>query len=186
MPPSESTPPPLSNSRRYPARPVVGVGGIAIDSGRVLLVKRGHEPLRGYWSVPGGGVNAGETLEDAVRRELREETGLMIEPLFVVTVFERITPDATGKTEYHYVLIDYGCRVVGGEAAPADDAAELGWFTLGVAEKLPMTPGTFDVVARAFVAFDAWRQASSAASAGGLYLNLERSADVPPRGGSER
>ncbi len=177
--PDPALPAPSSNSRRYPARPVVGVGGIVIEAGKVLLVKRGHEPLRGYWSVPGGGVNTGETLEIAMRRELREETGLAVEPLFIVSVFERVTPDAAGNTEYHYVLIDFVCRATGGDASPADDAAELGWFSLDEARQLPMTPGTFDVVARAFVAFDAWRQSLAGSPPGGLYLNLESAADIP-------
>lgn len=176
----EATPP--ADSRRYPTRPVVGVGAIVIDEGKVLLVRRGHEPLRGYWSIPGGGVNAGEKLEEAVCRELQEETGLIGEPLFLAAVFERVTPDAGGITEYHYVLIDYVCRIVGGEAAAADDADELGWFALDEAETLLMTPGTLDVVARALVAYDGWRANSAGARHGGLYLNLDHTITSMPEG----
>lgn len=170
------------DSRRYPARPVVGVGAIVINEGKVLLVRRGHAPLQGHWSIPGGGVNTGETLEAAVCRELQEETGLRGEPLFLAAVFERVMPDSSGRAEYHYVLIDYACRIVGGVAAPGDDADELGWFALGEAEALEMTPGTFAVVARAFVAHDAWRAGGQGSRLGGLYLNLDHPVAGAPEG----
>lgn len=173
---------PSPDTRHYPARPVVGVGAIVIDEGKVLLVRRGHDPLQGYWSIPGGGVNTGETLEAAVCRELREETGLIGEPLFLAAVFERLMPDANGTTEYHYVLIDYVCRIIGGEAAPDDDADALGWFALDEAETLQMTPGTFDVLARALVAYDAWRGSSTGSPHSGLYLNLDHTITGTPEG----
>lgn len=182
MTPSEQVPSPTPDSRRYPARPVVGVGAIVIEEGRVLLVRRGHDPLRGYWSIPGGAVNAGEKLEEAACRELLEETGIRGEPLFLAAVFERMMPDSRGAVEYHYVLIDYVCRVAGGEAAPGDDADELGWFALDAARKLKMTPGTLAVVERAFTAYDAWLAASPDAHAGGLYLNLDRAHAGAPEG----
>lgn len=164
------------DSRRYPARPVVGVGGIVIDEGKVLLVRRGREPLKGYWSIPGGAVETGERLEAAVCRELWEETGLSVEPLFLAAVFQRLMPDAKGETEYHYVLIDYVCGIAEGaspaEARPGDDADELGWFALDEAETMLMTPGTLDVVASALVAWDAWRTQEGDPLAG-LYLRLE-------------
>lgn len=180
QPEANSTPAATGDSRRYPARPVVGVGAIVIDEGKVLLVRRGHAPLQGRWSIPGGGVNTGEMLEEAACRELQEETGLRGEPLFLAAVFERVMPDAEGRAEYHYVLIDYVCRVIGGEAAPGDDADELGWFALDEAETLEMTPGTFAVVARSFVAYDAWRAGGQGSPLGGLYLDLSHAAaDVP-------
>src|SRR6476620_7800367 len=98
---------PDASSRRYPERPILGVGAIVIESGRVLLVERGREPLKGYWSIPGGVVEAGEKLVDGVRREALEETGLEVDPVRVVEIFERIMRDAAGAAEYHYVLIDY-------------------------------------------------------------------------------
>src|SRR5438034_6520371 len=104
----------MSDSRRYPQRPILGVGAIIIESGRVLLVERGREPLKGYWSLPGGVLEVGEKLADGTRREVLEETGLEIELLSVVEIFERILRDAEGVAEYHYVLIDYVCRVTGG------------------------------------------------------------------------
>src|SRR5260370_160495 len=99
-----------SISRRYPERPVLGVGALIIlEDDRILLVERGNEPLKGYWSLPGGAVETGESLRDGVKREILEETGLTIEPMQVVEIFERIMADADGRTEYHYVLIDYLC-----------------------------------------------------------------------------
>jgi mutator protein MutT len=117
----------MSESRRYPGRPLVGVGGIVIDGGRVLLVRRTREPLAGRWSLPGGMVELGETLAEAVRREVREETGLEVEVGPLVDVVDRIHRDADGRVEYHYVLADYLCRPAGGTLAAADDAAEVAW-----------------------------------------------------------
>ncbi|MBS1857553.1 MAG: NUDIX hydrolase, partial [Acidobacteria bacterium] len=100
--------------RRYPKRPLVGVGALIFQRGRILMAQRGKEPLKGWWSLPGGAVEAGETLDAAIRREVLEETGLMVEPLRIHEVFERILRDAEGAAEYHYVLIDYICRILSG------------------------------------------------------------------------
>ena len=94
-----------------------------IEGNRVLLVERGKEPLKGYWSLPGGVVETGEALEFAVCREVLEETGLVVEPAGVATIFERIMRDEAGRPEYHYVLIDYVCRVVSGELSAGDDCS---------------------------------------------------------------
>ncbi len=102
-------------SRRYPSRPFLGVGALIFEGAEILLVERAKEPLKGYWSLPGGIVETGEKLEDAIRREVREETGLEIDSLAMFEIFERIMPGADGKAEYHYVLIDYLCRVAGGQ-----------------------------------------------------------------------
>lgn len=162
--------------RRYPARPVAGVGAVVIHEGKVLLVQRGREPLKGYWSIPGGAIETGETLETALRREVLEETGLAVEPLFLTAVFERLMPDAEGRTEFHYVLIDYVCALPAGEAAASteqagDDADALGWFALDEAETLRMTAGTYEVIAKAWVAYDCWR-ATGESPCAGLYLRL--------------
>ena len=162
---------PVPDVRRYPARPIVGVGGIIVRDGTVLLVQRGREPLKGYWSVPGGAVNTGERLEDAMLREVMEETGLHVEPLFLAAVFERLMPDEAGGMEYHYVLMDYVCHVVAGEAAAGDDAADLAWFQLDEIENLRMTPGTYEVIVSAMVAYDVWRTQEGDPRAG-LYLRL--------------
>jgi len=126
------------------------VGGIVIREDSVLLVERGREPQKGFWSLPGGVVETGETLADAVRREVREETGLLVEPVAVVEIFERILRDAEGRVEYHYVLVDYVCTVAGGRLAPADDASRVGWFARGDLGSLRLTEGSLPVIEKAF------------------------------------
>src|SRR3989440_8404211 len=102
----------MGSGRRYPERPIVGVGAVVLDGDRVLLAKRAHEPLKGQWSLPGGGVEIGETLEEALRREVLEETGLAVSVGPVVEIFERIERQADGRIEYHFVIVDYLCRPV--------------------------------------------------------------------------
>jgi ADP-ribose pyrophosphatase YjhB (NUDIX family) len=138
------------NPRRYPDRPVVGVGGILLESGRVLLVERGKEPQKGLWSLPGGALEVGETLLEALRREIREETGLEIRVLEVVEVFERILRDQEGRTEYHYVLIDYLCERTGGELRAADDAARAAWVERDQLADYALTAGAQAVIEKAF------------------------------------
>jgi 8-oxo-dGTP diphosphatase len=139
-----------AENRRYPTRPFLGVGALIFDGDKILLVERGKEPLKGYWSLPGGIVEVGEKLEDAIRREVREETNLEIEPLGMFEIFERIMPDADGRPEYHYVLIDYLCRVVGGELAAASDVSRAAWVTEQNLRDYRLTEGTLAVVERAF------------------------------------
>jgi ADP-ribose pyrophosphatase YjhB (NUDIX family) len=116
----------------------------------ILLVERAREPLRGWWSLPGGLVEPGERLEEAVRREVREETGLALGPVSFFEVFERIIPDADGRAEYHYVLIDYLCEAAGGEAQPATDVSRLAWASPGDLPSYRITAGTLPVIERAF------------------------------------
>lgn len=137
-------------SRQYPSRPFLGIGALIFEGDRLLLVERGREPLKGYWSLPGGILETGETLEQGIRREVREETGLEVQPLSMFEVFERIMPDATGKTEYHYVLIDYLCRPVGGTLAAASDVSRVAWVTQPELAQYRLTDGTLGVVERAF------------------------------------
>ena len=110
-----------SNSRTYPNRPIMGVGAVIVHEGKVVLVRRRFEPLAGQWSIPGGGVELGETLEACVVREMREETGLHVEVGPVIEVFDRITRDEDGRVRYHFVLVDYLCWPVGGELQPGSD-----------------------------------------------------------------
>ena len=137
-------------SRRYPSRPFLGVGALIFDGRNLLLVERGKEPLKGYWSLPGGIVETGEKLEEGIRREVREETGLEVEPTSVFEIFERIMPDAEGRPEYHYVLIDYLCRAVGGHLAAASDVSNVAWVPEQNLGQYRLTEGTLAVVERAF------------------------------------
>ena len=138
------------DDRRYPQRPIIGVGAIIIEAGSVVLVERGREPLKGYWSLPGGAVEVGESLVEAVRRETLEETGLEIEALSVVEVFERIIRDAAGLAEYHYVLVDYHCRVTGGELKAGDDVSSARWVERCCLGEYRITEGTLPVIEKAF------------------------------------
>jgi 8-oxo-dGTP diphosphatase len=115
--------------RDYPERPIIGVGAVIVSQGRALLVRRATEPLKGEWSVPGGALELGEKLHEGVRREVLEETGLQIEPQEVLEVFDSIFSDQQGRTQYHYVLIDYRCMLVGGEALAGSDVSEVRWVT---------------------------------------------------------
>ncbi|MEE8199742.1 MAG: NUDIX hydrolase [Candidatus Acidoferrales bacterium] len=117
----------MSKRREYPDRPVVGVGGVVIRDGRVLLAQRAAEPLAGHWSLPGGGVELGETLEEAVVRELREETGLTVRVLELVEAFDRISRDASHRPRYHFVLLDYLCEVLEGAPRAGSDVRALAW-----------------------------------------------------------
>ena len=121
--------------REFPQAPLVGVGAVVVHEGRVLLVRRGSEPLKGHWTLPGGVLEVGETLVEGVAREVREETGLLVEPLELVELVdrihhERIHPESgreAGRVRYHYVIADYLCRVTGGELRAASDADAVRW-----------------------------------------------------------
>ena len=112
------------SDRLYPSRPVVGVGAVVLMDGKVLLVKRRYEPLAGQWSLPGGTLEVGETLEAGVAREIFEETGLEVDVGPVIDVFDRIFLDDDNRVRYHFVLIDYLCRPIGGVLAPGSDVAD--------------------------------------------------------------
>ncbi|HEV2689769.1 MAG TPA: NUDIX hydrolase [Bryobacteraceae bacterium] len=139
-----------AESRRYPTRPFLGVGALIFDADRILLVERAKEPLKGFWSIPGGIVETGEKLEEAIRREVLEETGLEVEALSIFEIFERVIPDAEGKTEYHYVLIDYLCRRAGGRLQAASDVSRVAWISKQELPNYRITEGTLAVVERAF------------------------------------
>lgn len=135
--------------REYPDRPIVGVGGVIVEGDRVLLVRRGHEPLKGEWSIPGGAVELGETLTSACAREVREETGLDVEVGAMLEVFDRIRLDANGRTLYHYVLVDFLCRAIGGSVAYASDATDVRWASAIDLPALGVQPLTIGVIEKA-------------------------------------
>ena len=136
--------------RRYPSRPILGVGAILLRRGRILLVQRGRPPLKGCWSLPGGALEVGERLADGVRREVLEETGLTVKPLKAFEVFERISPGERGRPEYHYVVVDYLCRVAGGVLRAGGDAAGAEWVRREDLGRRQITEGTLAVIRRAF------------------------------------
>jgi ADP-ribose pyrophosphatase YjhB (NUDIX family) len=114
--------------REFPEAPIVGVGAVVLEDTNVLLVRRGQEPLKGQWSLPGGALELGETLQQGIAREVLEETGLVIDPVGIIEVLDRITHDPeSGQVRYHYVLIDFVCRVTGGELLGGSDAEEARW-----------------------------------------------------------
>ncbi|PYX01900.1 MAG: NUDIX hydrolase [Acidobacteria bacterium] len=138
-------------NREYPESPIVGVGALIVEDGRVLLVKRGHPPLKGEWSVPGGAVEIGETLREAAAREACEETSLTVQVMDLLGVYDRVLRDPEGRTLYHYVLIDFLCQRVQGEALAAGDAEQVRWYTPEEAANLPLAEDTAEVIRLAFV-----------------------------------
>lgn len=152
------------DGREFPDYPRVGVGGVVIDQGQVLLVRRGQEPLKGHWSLPGGLVESGEELAQALRRELKEETGLRIEPIEVIGVFERIerVGRAKQRVRYHYVIVDYICRLRGAERRrrqppiprPASDITAAEWVKVEDLKRYGLTAQAEEVIRRALSPVD--------------------------------
>jgi 8-oxo-dGTP diphosphatase len=139
--------------REYPEAPIVGVGAILIDGDRVLLIRRGQEPLKGEWSLPGGVVELGESLEEAIRREVEEETGLRVEPTGIVEVFSSISRDHQAAVRFHYVIVDFLCRQIDGQLACGSDACDLRWVARGELNSngvYRLTPGMLAVIEKAF------------------------------------
>jgi 8-oxo-dGTP diphosphatase len=114
-------------AREYPAKPVLGVGAVVVRDGKALLIKRGHEPRKGEWSLPGGIVELGESLVDALRREMREETGLEISIGPHIETFDRIHHDTEGRVRFHFVIVDYLCVAAHGEPIAGTDAEAVAW-----------------------------------------------------------
>jgi 8-oxo-dGTP diphosphatase len=135
--------------RSYPARPIVGVGAVILDGHRVLLVKRAHPPLKGEWSLPGGAVELGETIEAAVAREVLEETGIEVDVGPIVEVLDRVQHAPDGRVEYHFVIIDYLCAVRTGVAAHGSDAEEIRWVELSQLAPLGVTDKAIAVINKA-------------------------------------
>lgn len=125
--------------REYPDKPLVGVGAVVIEKGKILLVKRAFEPGAGKWSVPGGLVEVGEKLSEACAREAEEETGLRVQVLELINVFDMIDRDESGKVRYHYVLADFLVKPVTGELRPNAEVTEMKWYTREETKNLEMT-----------------------------------------------
>ena len=153
-------------AREYPDRPVVGIGGVVIENGRALLIKRGSEPLLGQWSIPGGTLELGESLQQGVARELLEETGLKVKVLDMIEAFDRIfldpaAPNAEDRSrpKYHYVIVDYLCERLAGEARASSDVTDIAYAREDELEKFHMTTTAMRVLLRAF-AMDRERRTS--------------------------
>ncbi len=130
--------------------PLIGVGAIIVEGERVVLVKRAHPPLQAQWSIPGGVLEVGELVREAAVREAREETGLTVEAVELLGVYDRVLRDPEQRVQYHYVLIDFLCRRVAGDLAAATDAAEVKWFTQKQLPALNLAEDTVDVIQKGF------------------------------------
>ena len=140
----------MPDGREYPERPLVGVGGVVISDGRALLIRRGGPPLEGQWSIPGGMLEVGETLLEGVRRELLEETGIEVRVRELIEVFERIDLDDGGKTRYHFVVLDYLCDRIRGQARAGSDVTDVVWAAPSELGKYSLTETATRVILKAF------------------------------------
>jgi len=136
--------------REYPQQPLVGVGAIVVESSRVLLIKRGKAPLLGEWSIPGGMLELGETLRQGAEREALEETGLVVRAAELLGIFDRIVPDETKRTLYHYVLINFLCERISGDVIAGGDASDARWFRENEVEGLLLPEETRKVIQLGF------------------------------------
>ncbi len=142
----------FTETREYPERPILAAGGVVIQDGRVLLTRRGQPPLEGRWSIPGGIVELGETIADAVVRELKEETGIRVRVLELIEIYEKVARDEMGAAQYHFVILDYRCEFVEGTASAGGDAVEAMWATEEQLESLGLTVAAKRVIQKAFSA----------------------------------
>jgi 8-oxo-dGTP diphosphatase len=142
----------MRSKREYPERPLVGVGGVVIANERALLIRRGSEPLKGEWSIPGGMLELGEKIADGIARELKEETGLTVLVLEFIEVFERIFPDSKegGPPRYHFVIVDYLCEKLEGEARPGSDVTDVAWVREEELGRYGVSPSATRVLKKAF------------------------------------
>jgi 8-oxo-dGTP diphosphatase len=151
------------SNREFPERPIVGVGGVIIAEERVLLARRGSEPMRGEWSIPGGALEVGESLAEGVMRELREETGLAVRVVELIEALDRILPEpsevrqqavmpevARARPRYHFVILDYLCEIIEGEPRAGGDITELAFLREEELPRYALTPAVIRVVGKAF------------------------------------
>jgi len=125
--------------REYPDAPLVGAGAVVIKGGKILLIKRAFPPGQGLWSIPGGLVEVGEKVSAAAEREAEEETGVKVQVLELINVFDMIDHDADGKVQYHYVLADFLAKPVGGKEEPSDEVTEMKWVAWDEAKGMDLT-----------------------------------------------
>jgi len=146
----------MPSSREYPERPMVGVGGVIIENGRTLLIRRGSEPLLGEWSIPGGMLELGETLEEGVARELLEETGLVVRVIELIEVFDRIYLESTAgaqeqkRPRFHYVIVDYLCERLAGEPAAGSDVTDVAFASEEDLARYNLTETATRILKKAF------------------------------------
>ena len=152
----------MTTRREYPELPMVGVGGVVIQNGRALLIRRGTEPLKGEWSIPGGMLELGETLVAGVERELLEETGLTVRVIELIEIFERISHkeipgavrEAGARPQYHFVIVDYLCEVVSGTAVAGSDVTDLAFAAEDELSQFNLTPTATRIFKKAFAMAD--------------------------------
>ena len=130
----------------YPDAPRLAVGGVVIKGDQVLLVRRGKPPAYGEWAIPGGSVELGETLQEAVERELREETGITVRAGEICHTFEAVKRDDDGRVRFHYVIIDLTAEYLSGEPVPASDVTEAAWLTPGDLAGRPVNATTIELL----------------------------------------
>jgi 8-oxo-dGTP diphosphatase len=135
-------------AKEYPRAPVVGVGGVIVQDGRAVIVRRGQEPRKGEWSLPGGVVELGESLIDATRREMNEETGLDVDVGELVEIFDRVHRDAEGRVRYHFVIADYLCTPIGGTLLAGSDATDARWVSIDEIDEYVTNPHAAAVLRR--------------------------------------
>jgi len=135
-------------SRLYPERPIPGVAGLILKGREVLLVERGKAPARGLWGLPGGAVEIGETIEEAVAREVLEETSVVVKPVEFLTVFNSINRDDEDKVRTHFILFEYLCEYVSGEVVAGDDAPDARWVSIDVLDSVNLMKFTHDFIVK--------------------------------------
>lgn len=142
----------MVETREYPERPIVAVGGVVIHESRALLVRRGQPPLEGRWSIPGGILEIGETVAKAIERELKEETGLEVRALGLIEIYEKVLRDADDRPQYHFVILDYLCEFVQGTARPDGDATEVAWVSEAELERFELSSAALRIVKKGIAA----------------------------------
>lgn len=141
-----------TESREYPERPIVAVGGVVIHNSHVLLIRRGQPPLEGRWSIPGGILEVGETIAEGIERELKEETGIQVRVLDLIEICEKVLRDPEGRPQFHFVILDYSCEFVEGIARAGGDVTEVVWANREQLGSLALTAAASRVIGKAFLA----------------------------------